>query len=60
MDETAIITREELAEFKEIAKKEYDVELTDNQAFEQATALLNLADHILKKTLVKKTETSRK
>ena len=48
MDENARITREELKEFQEITLKEYGIELTDGQAFEQATALLNLVDHLLK------------
>jgi len=48
MDENTQITREELREFQAITFKEYGIELTDGQAFEQATALLNLVDHLLK------------
>ena len=47
----SLITREELDRFKAIAKKDYGVELTDQQAFEQATALLNLFDYLLDKKL---------
>jgi len=48
MDENARITKEELREFQAITLQEYGIELTDAQAFEQATALLNLVDHLLK------------
>lgn len=47
----SLITREELDEFKAIALKEYGVELTDEEAFEQATALLRLFDVLLEKKL---------
>jgi hypothetical protein len=47
----SLITREELDEFKQIALKDYGVELTDEQAFEQATALLNLFDHLINRRL---------
>lgn len=47
----SLITREELDEFKAIALKEYGIKLTDSQAFEQATALLNLFDALVKKRL---------
>lgn len=47
----SLITREELDEFKELAFKEYGVRLTDEQAFEQATALLMLFDTMIDKTL---------
>ena len=47
----SLVTREELDRFKEIALKDYGVELTDQQAFEQATALLNLFDSLIKKRL---------
>jgi len=50
----SLITREELDEFKEIALKEYGVRLTDEQAFEQATALLLLVDTLIEKTLANK------
>lgn len=52
--DNAFITDEELEEFKAIARKEYGKELTDEQAFEQASALLNLFDHLLRATLEKK------
>lgn len=45
----SLITREELDEFKAIAFKEYGLKLTDKQAFEQATALLNLFDTLIDK-----------
>ena len=47
----SLVTREELDEFKEIALKEYGVRLTDEQAFEQATALLLLVDTLIEKSL---------
>ncbi len=47
----SLVTREELDRFKEIALKDYGVKLTDEQAFEQATALLNLFDSLIKKRL---------
>jgi hypothetical protein len=47
----SLVTREELDRFKEIALKDYGVTLTDEQAFEQATALLNLFDSLIKKRL---------
>jgi hypothetical protein len=48
------VTRAELDEFKEIALKEYGVKLTDEQAFEQATALLLLVDTLIEKSLANK------
>jgi len=39
----SLITAEELKEFKELAFKEYGIRLTNEQAFEQATALLGLS-----------------
>lgn len=50
----SLVTREELDEFKEIALKEYGVKLTDEQAFEQATALLLLVDTLIEKSLANK------
>lgn len=47
----AFITQEELDEFKEIALKEHGVRLTDEQAFEQGFALLNLFDHVIKQAI---------
>lgn len=49
----SLVTREELDRFKEIALKDYGVELTDEQAFEQATALLNLFDYLIENKLDK-------
>ena len=54
MDENAIITTEELVEFQVIVCREYGIKLTREQAFEQATALLNLVDYVLKKRLAAK------
>ena len=48
----SLVTREELDKFKELTRKEYGIELTDAQAFEQATALLLLVDIVIDKTLV--------
>lgn len=50
------ITQEELDEFKEIALKEHGVRLTDEQAFEQGFALLNLFDYVIKQAVAKKRE----
>ena len=52
----AFITQEELNEFKEIALKEHGVHLTDEEAFEQGFALLNLFDHLIKQAIIKKRE----
>ncbi|MCB9813742.1 MAG: hypothetical protein H6772_05085 [Pseudomonadales bacterium] len=43
----SLITREELDKFKEIARKDYSIELSDDEAFEQATALLNMFDYLI-------------
>lgn len=43
------ITPEELEKFKEIARKDYGVKLSDAQATEQATALLNMFDYFIDK-----------
>lgn len=48
------ITQEELDEFKEIALKEHGVHLTDEQAFEQGFALLNLFDQMIKERVMVK------
>ncbi len=53
-DNHLYITKEELEEFKQIAFKEYGVKLTDEQAYEQGSALLRLMDCVLDKTLQKK------
>ena len=50
----AFIAQEELDEFKEIAFKEYGKLLTDEEAFEQGFALLNLFDHLIKTTIAKR------
>ena len=50
----SLVTQEELDEFKEIALKEYGVKLTDEEAFEQATALLLLVDTLIEKSLANK------
>jgi len=47
----ALVTREELDKFKELARIEYGVELTDEQAFEQATSLILLFDTLIDKTI---------
>lgn len=52
----SLVTREELDEFKKIACKDYGVELNDLEAFEQATALLNMFDYLISARL----ETTRK
>lgn len=45
------MTKQELGRFKEIVRKDYGVALTDEQAFEQATALLNLFDYVIESRL---------
>lgn len=47
----SLITPEELKKFKEIVFTEYGIKLTDEQAFEQATALLGLFDVLIKDRL---------
>jgi hypothetical protein len=42
-------TPEELEKFKEIVHKDYGRELSDAQAIEQATALLNFFDYFIDK-----------
>lgn len=44
----ALITKEELHRFKDVAFQEYGIRLTDEQAYEQATALVTLFDTLLK------------
>lgn len=46
-NDNLLITKEELEEFKALALKEYGIKLTDEQAFEQGRALLNLFDQML-------------
>ena len=50
----SLMSKQELERFKEIALKEYGVRLTDEQAFEQATALLLLVDTLIEKSLANK------
>lgn len=47
----SLVTRKELDKFKKIVRKDYGVELTDEQALEQATALLNLFDYLITRRL---------
>ena len=54
MDDHLLITKEELEEFKQLALKEYGIRLTDEQAYEQGSALLRLVDCMIKKTVEKK------
>jgi len=49
MDDHLLITKEEVEEFKEITFQEYGVRLTDEQAYEQGSALLRLTDSLIKK-----------
>ena len=53
-DNHLYITKEELEEFKQIALKEYGIKLTDDQAYEQGSALLRLVDCMIEKTIEKK------
>ena len=41
-----IVTKEELEQFKKIARDDYRVELTDEQAYEQASALVAFFDAV--------------
>jgi hypothetical protein len=50
----SLFTQEELDEFKDIAFKEHGVKLTDEEAFEQASALFNLFDYLIKKGVEEK------
>lgn len=50
----SLVTQKELDSFKKIVHKDYGVELTSEQAFEQATALLNLFDHLISSRLESK------
>lgn len=43
----SLVTREELDKFKKIAQEDYGIELSDEAAFEQATALLNMFDCLI-------------
>jgi len=46
-----IVTRQELERFKEIARTDYGAELTDEQALEQATALVIFFETAIKRSL---------
>lgn len=48
MDKNELITKDELEKFKEIARKDCGVELTDEQAYEQAAALVKFFEAVLK------------
>lgn len=48
MDHNELITKDELEQFKKIARKDYRVKLTNKQAAEQGTALVSLFEHIIK------------
>jgi hypothetical protein len=54
MDSNELVTKEELEKFKEIARKDYGVELTDEQAYEQAAALINFFEAVMKDLMEKK------
>lgn len=51
MDKDELITKDEFEKFKEIARKDYGVELTDEQAYEQAAALVTFFEYVLKERL---------
>ncbi len=48
MNDNELITKDELKKFKEIARKDYGVKLTDEQAFKQGTALVSLFESLIK------------
>ncbi len=49
-----IVTREELDRFKEIVFKDYGIQLSDEQALEQATALIVLFETLVTKRIASK------
>lgn len=51
MDNDELITKEELKKFKEIARKDDGVKLTDEQAYEQGSALVSFFEYIFKERL---------
>ncbi len=55
-----IVTRQELERFKEIARTDYGAELTDEQALEQATALVIFFETAIKRSLEIKKRTNNK
>jgi len=53
-----IVTRQELERFKEIARTDYGADLTDEQALEQATALVMFFETAIKSSLETKKRTN--
>jgi len=53
-DNHLYITKEELEEFKQITLTEYGANLTDEQAYEQGSALFRLTDCLIKKAIEKR------
>lgn len=53
MDGNELVTKDELEKFKEIARKDYRVELTNKEAFKQATALVSFFESLIKKRVKK-------
>jgi len=51
MDHNEPITKKELKKFKEIARKDYGVKLTNKQAFEQGSTLVSLFEFLLKRRM---------
>lgn len=54
MDSNELVTKEELEEFKKIARTDYATELTDEEAYEQAAALVTFFEHVLKERVKEK------
>lgn len=52
----SLVTRKELDNFKAIVKEDYGIELSDEQAIEQATALLSLFDYLISSRLESRRE----
>ena len=46
-----IVTKEELEQFKKIARDDYGVELTDEQAYEQAAAIVTFFEGLILKRI---------
>ena len=53
MDDNELITKDELEKFKEIARKDYGVKLTDRQALEQGLSLVSLFEFLIKRQIKK-------
>lgn len=51
MDKNELLTKDEVKQFKGIARKDYGVKLTDEQAFEQGSALVSFFELLLKERL---------